>query len=117
MSNSKVLCQCCGKMMVPKTIFSRGFYAGWGWRVGGGRPISSCCPFCLSENWEDGKLNIRNTTAFRLVALALSFLFMITGVAVMQFVNTRYFGGELPGVFGLLPIAGAFIFGWWFSKN
>lgn len=30
MSNDKVKCQCCGKMMVPRVIFSRGWYIGGG---------------------------------------------------------------------------------------
>lgn len=51
MSDHKTLCHCCGKMMVPKVIFSRGSYGGYGWRIGGGKPISNCCPFCLSESW------------------------------------------------------------------
>jgi len=48
----KVLCQCCGKMMVPKVILSRGLYSWYGWGFGGGKPESSCCPFCLSTTWE-----------------------------------------------------------------
>lgn len=51
MANDKVKCQCCGKMMVPRVVFSRGWYIGWGVRVGGGRPESNVCPFCLSEDW------------------------------------------------------------------
>jgi hypothetical protein len=115
-SRDLVKCQCCGKMMVPTTIFSRGLYGGWGWRIGGGRPVSNCCPFCLSENWEDGKVNLRNTTGFRLLALVLSFLFILTGVAILKFANERYFGGHMPNIFGLIPILGGFVFGWWFSK-
>lgn len=51
MANDKVKCQCCGKMMVPRVVFSRGWYIGWGVRVGGGRPENNVCPFCLSEDW------------------------------------------------------------------
>jgi len=39
-------------MMVPRVIFSRSVLGGWGWRIGGGEPISNCCPFCLSEHWD-----------------------------------------------------------------
>lgn len=51
MSNDKVKCQRCGKMMVPRVVFSRGWYLGWGLRLGGVRPKSNICPFCLSEDW------------------------------------------------------------------
>lgn len=49
---SRVLCNRCKRMMVPRVIFSRSIAGGWGWRIGGGKPISSCCPFCLSEHWD-----------------------------------------------------------------
>lgn len=47
---SKVKCQCCKKMMVPKVITSAPFYIS-GIPVGGRDPESSVCPFCLSPNW------------------------------------------------------------------
>lgn len=62
-NNDKVQCKCCGMMMVPKTIFSPGIYGGWGWRIGGGRPVSSCCPFCLSENWDDRSRPVEKSVA------------------------------------------------------
>jgi len=49
---SRVFCNDCKRLMVPRVIFSRSVSGGWGWRIGGGRPISSCCPFCLSEHWD-----------------------------------------------------------------
>lgn len=57
MSNDKVKCQCCGKMMVPRVVFSRGWYVGWGVRIGGGRPKYNICPFCLSEDWRGASDN------------------------------------------------------------
>lgn len=116
MSNDKVQCKCCGMSMVPRTIFSRGLYAGWGWRIGGGRPVSSCCPFCLSENWDTGQTNVRTTTWFRLMTLGLSFLSLFVGFGILNFVNDRFFAGDLPGVVGTLPILGAIVFAWWFSR-
>lgn len=47
---SKVECQCCKKMMVPKVITSAPFYIS-GIPVGGCDPESSVCPFCLSPKW------------------------------------------------------------------
>jgi len=47
---SKVECQCCKKMMVPKVITSAPFYIS-GVPVGGRDPESSVCPFCLSPKW------------------------------------------------------------------
>ena len=47
---SKVECQCCKKMMVPKVITSAPFYIS-GVPVGGHDPQSSVCPFCLSPKW------------------------------------------------------------------
>lgn len=47
---SKVECQCCKKMMVPKVVTSAPFYIN-GIPVGGRDPESSVCPFCLSPKW------------------------------------------------------------------
>jgi hypothetical protein len=47
---SKVKCQCCKKMMVPKVVTSVPFYIN-GIPVGGRDPESSVCPFCLSQKW------------------------------------------------------------------
>lgn len=51
---SKVECQCCGKMMVPTVIRSRGVWISWGMRLDG-HVSGSVCPFCLSDNWDGGK--------------------------------------------------------------
>ena len=47
---SKVECQCCRKMIVPKVITSAPFYVS-GVPLGRGDPESSVCPFCLSPKW------------------------------------------------------------------
>ena len=47
---SKVKCQCCKKIMVPKVVTSAPFYIN-GIPVGGRDPESSVCPFCLSQKW------------------------------------------------------------------
>lgn len=83
-SHDLVKCQCCGKMMVPKTIFSRGFYGGWGWRIGGGRPVSSCCPFCLSENWDDCTRPVEKSVAGKSALLIKAFLIAAAGYGVFH---------------------------------
>ncbi|WP_139231988.1 hypothetical protein [Azotobacter beijerinckii] len=70
MRNDKVQCQCCGKWMVPRPIFSRGIWSN-GWRVGGGRVIGSICPFCLDEDW-DGVERVHRGVLFKTVALVIS---------------------------------------------
>lgn len=47
---SKIECQCCKRMMVPKVITSAPLYVS-GVPLGGGDPESSVCPFCLSPKW------------------------------------------------------------------
>ena len=85
MSNTKVTCQCCGKSMVPTTIFSRGIYGGWGWRIGGGRPVSSCCPFCLSENWDDATKPVDKTVFQKTILVVTLCLFAYLGHWVLTF--------------------------------
>ena len=120
MSASKVQCQCCGKMMVPTVLRSRGLFVGWqyGWWFGGGKPVSSCCPFCLSEEW-DGKRDIRETMMWRHAGFILSivafFLIFLAGVQLNKELIAQ-FDFDL-GVFGLLfSLAGAIGFYKWFTK-
>lgn len=47
---SKVECQCCRMMIVPKVITSAPFYVS-GVPLGGGDPESSVSPFCLTPKW------------------------------------------------------------------
>lgn len=70
MRNDKVQCQCCGKWMVPRPIFSRGIWSN-GWWVGGGRVIGSICPFCLDEDW-DGVERVHRGVLFKTAALVIS---------------------------------------------
>lgn len=97
MSDSKVLCQCCGKMMVPKTIFSRGFYGGWGWWVGGGRPVSSCCPFCLSENWDDPSAPVEKSVSAKTNLLLKVFLIAAAGYGAFHFFGEEILNLSLGG--------------------
>ena len=45
MEYTTVKCQNCGKFMVPRTTYARGFLSG-------PYPCSNHCPFCLSSNWD-----------------------------------------------------------------
>ena len=53
MSKHKVECKCCGMMMVPRVISTRGISAGL-FRVGEGE-TKTVCPFCESEYWRSGQ--------------------------------------------------------------
>jgi len=65
MRHSLVTCYCCGKSMVPRATYSRGF---WGYS-----PLSNHCPFCLSENWHGGSPGL-GARFFALLGLALGVL-------------------------------------------
>lgn len=65
MRHSMVTCYNCGKAMVPRSTYSRGF---WSYS-----PSSNHCPFCLSENWHGGKPRLE-ARMFALAGLALGIL-------------------------------------------
>lgn len=65
MRHSMVTCHKCGKAMVPRATYSRGFW--------GHSPSSNHCPFCLSENWHGGNPGL-GARLFALVGLALGVL-------------------------------------------
>lgn len=73
----KVLCQCCGKMMVPRSVLSNGLFISGGAWIGRRKPVSSFCPFCLSEEWHGIKPSLResgwytSTVAIAVFAIAL----------------------------------------------
>lgn len=89
MRDDKVQCQCCGKWMVPRPIFSRGIWSN-GWRVGGGRVIGSICPFCLDEDW-DGVERVHRGVLFKTVALAISvflgYVYVFVSVILGHIIN------------------------------
>lgn len=91
MSTSKVQCKCCGKMMVPRVIFGRGMLIGYGMRIGGGAPESSCCPFCLSEEWDGVK---KPGTIFKVAAIIASiftFMFVLyVAMKALRFTEIHY---------------------------
>lgn len=120
MSDNKVQCQCCGKMMVPTVLRSRGLFVSWqyGWWFGGGKPVSSCCPFCQSEEW-DGKRDIRDTMMWRHVGFILSviafFLIFMVGMKLNE-VMISHFEFGLGFLGPLCSLVGAIVFYKWFTK-
>ncbi|GLF11911.1 hypothetical protein VNPA131183_53740 [Pseudomonas aeruginosa] len=76
--------------MVPKVILSRGIYGGYGWWIGGGKPVSSCCPFCLSENWDDPSRPEHRSTPEK-ICLVILILLGITFAGKLF----RYIAGDL----------------------
>lgn len=74
MGHSMVTCHNCGKAMVPRATYSRGF---WGYS-----PSSNHCPFCLSENWHGGNPGL-GARLFALVGLALGVLACVLVGAIL----------------------------------
>ncbi|WP_432780723.1 hypothetical protein QZH44_30160 (plasmid) [Pseudomonas corrugata] len=87
MKNDKVLCQCCGKMMVPTVVRSRGLWISWGMRLDG-HVCDSVCPFCLNENWDGGKRPQHRSMAQK-TAILLGLMF---AVLVIYGLWTEYAG-------------------------
>ena len=107
MANDKVKCQCCGKMMVPRVVFSRGWYIGWGLRVGGGRPESNICPFCLSdrwheaprehESWHEAPREHKSLMFERICFAAVSFAVIFLAFLAANFLNESLYDGKISG--------------------
>ncbi|MGC6993047.1 hypothetical protein ACP0J1_30755, partial [Pseudomonas aeruginosa] len=48
----------------------------YGWWIGGGKPVSSCCPFCLSESWDSTTTGIGwRLLAYVSIAVGLGMIF------------------------------------------
>lgn len=98
----KVMCQCCGKMMVPKVITAAPFYIS-GIPVGGRDPESSVCPFCLSPKWmltyEQVKVGGSANADFAIILILLL-------VVIVAFLRL----GVLAGSLTLAIVAIGFIF-------
>lgn len=79
MDNRRV-CQCCGQSMNPVTVRSKGIYAGWkygGW-LGGGAIISTHCPHCHAENWDDRNRPVQRSPKQKTLLLLGIFLVIAT---------------------------------------
>lgn len=88
MTNSKTLCQCCGKMMIPQVERSRGVFIGWqwGWRFGAGHAIDSICPFCLSPDWDGVKRPQPRSPMFKVGLVLVLLIIGSLGIDLIQHV-------------------------------
>lgn len=114
---SQVLCRRCNRLMVPRVIFSRSISAGYGWRIGGGKPISNCCPFCLSEHWDSDTpvSELRGGVLMKILSIPLTIILFTLVLSVFIKVS-NYFGGsslvEWMGV--IVAFLATYKFGRWF---
>lgn len=96
MRHSTVICHNCGKVMVPRTRYSRSFF--------GYAPSGNHCPFCLSENW-DGSAPSLGMRLFGLLGLGLGILLAIlVGAAVFKLQALMGLEGQYP-LLSLLTLA------------
>ncbi|MBX9763302.1 MAG: hypothetical protein K2Y24_09770 [Pseudomonadaceae bacterium] len=114
---TQVLCRRCNRRMVPRVIFSRSISAGYGWRIGGGKPISNCCPFCLSEQWDlDTPVSrLRGGVLMKIASIPLTIILFVLLVGVFAKVSNHFGGSALLEWAGIiLAIAATYKFGRWF---
>ena len=97
MSNDKVQCRCCGKMMVPRVTYSRSFLMGWlwGWLPLVGHPSGNVCPFCLSENWDNPYKPVPRTPGQKIFLLLSLLFFGLIIAESLMLADSHYFGGAL----------------------
>ena len=114
---SQVLCRRCNRLMVPRVIFSRSFSGGYGWRIGGGKPISNCCPFCLSEQWDSDtpSSQLRGGVLMKLASIPLTIILFMLLVVVFAKISNHFGGSALLEWTGVIvAIASTYKFGRWF---
>jgi len=114
---SGVLCKNYYRIMVSRVIFSRSISGGWGWRIGGGKPISNCCPFCLSEHWDADTQpsSLRGGGLMKLLSIPLTLIMFTLLVGVFHQASSAL-GGlvviEWVGV--IIAFVATYKFGRWF---
>lgn len=114
---SQVLCQCCNRMMVPRVIFSRSISGGRGWRIGGGKPISSCCPFCLSEHWGAAvqPSPIRGSFLMKVLSIPLTLIMFAVLIGAFSQVSNSLGGSMVLEWVGIIvAFVATYKFGRWF---
>ena len=114
---SQVLCKCCNRMMVPKVIFSRSISGGRGWRIGGGKPVSSCCPFCLSEHWDAASQPslLRGSVLMKVLSIPLTLIMFIMLIGAFGEVSSSLGGSMLVEWVGIIvAFVATYKFGRWF---
>lgn len=113
----KVICRNCKQMMTPRIIYSRGISAGWGWRIGGGKPISNCCPFCLSEHWDTDiqPSPVRSSILMKLMSIPLTIIFFGLLFGFFSWASNSLGGSTLLEWIGLIvTVVATYKFGRWF---
>ncbi|GAB3376721.1 hypothetical protein [Azotobacter armeniacus] len=116
MAGSHVLCRRCHRWMVPRVIYSRSFPGVNGWRVGGGKPISNCCPFCLSEYWDELEepSPLRGSLFMKLLSIPLTLiLFALLFGSVLK-LSVWLDSSEVLLAGNILSVYGVYRFGRWF---
>lgn len=116
---SQVLCRCCNRMMVPRVIFSRSFFGGSGWRIGGGKPISNCCPFCLSENWDADvqPSPLRRSILMKILSIPLTLIIFALFIGVFAKISQSLGGSTLLEWIGVvIAVTVTYKFGRWFVR-
>lgn len=114
---SRVICRHCNRMMVPRVIFSRSVPDGRGWRIGGGKPISSCCPFCLSEHWDTSvqPSQLRGGVLMKVLSIPLTLIMFALLVGAASEVSAHLGGSAFVEWIGLIAaILATYRFGRWF---
>jgi hypothetical protein len=113
----KVLCRRCDRHMVPRVIFSRGIPAGYGWSIGGGKPISNCCPFCLSERWNTAipPSQFRGSFVMKLLSIPLTVILFALLVGLFAWISAGLGGSPLLDWIGVITaLVATYKFGRWF---
>lgn len=114
---SHVLCNRCKRMIVPRVIFSRSVAGGRGWRIGGGRPISSCCPFCLSEHWDAAvqPSPLRGSVLMKVLSIPLTLIMFTLLIGAANEVATHLGGSAIVQWIGVVgAVVATYRFGRWF---
>lgn len=114
---SQVFCNGCKRLMVPRVIFSRRVAGGSGWRIGGGKPISNCCPFCLSEHW-DAPLQpspLRGSVLMKILSVPLTLIMFTLLIGGASEVSTYLNGSAIVQWVGFIgAVVATYKFGRWF---
>lgn len=114
---TQVFCKCCNRRMVPRVIFSRSVLGGWGWRIGGGEPISNCCPFCLSQHWDASvqPSSLRGSVLMKALSIPLTLIMFTLLIGASSEIANRLGGSAIVQWIGVIgTVVATYKFGRWF---